>query len=677
MPIKSIEFKNCKSLKDIFLDIDDINLLIGENGTGKTNVIKALDYFYSNLTEDNFNEDFHDKNNPYSQYFEISIEYDLSLIEMESHSIKDNIYINRLMEFKDDNLNDDSFKLILKQYKNEKPEWNYGFKIRQAVKHIYPFYLFRSNNIQVSDWQLLWDIIGDLSRLSVESKGDIRNYIKKEVFNTEDQTDKGIISKENKDVVEFLSSIMDNRDIDVRGFNTKEVFINLSQLYLGGKNLKSGDKSFDYYSDGTNLFKYFNVIIDLVYKISEKKLAEPLILVDEPEMSLHNYYVDKLSKKIVRNAVTDKTKSKSLKFIIATHSPRFTKHIIKKDNANLFHFSFKKNYTSYSKLKTKQVKSSYNVITETEANLLFARAIVYLEGDSDLELFLNQNIIDLYPEIDQVEFYHNLSNSKNDVLLIPKQSSYSVPYLFVVDMDEIIEYNYKQNKISIKNKQLNPLGTKNNDNESDKKTLSKKEKYYYGDEREEIKKIHVSIQNLLDNKFSFKKILHADEKYKDFIELKKLIKEYCLLYNIYVNETTIEGILINKNNYEIFREWLLNYDFKKEDDLNYLIDLYPENEEYKVTLYRLIVEGKLNSTLKYKYSNDKIDKLANKYNVNFNEYDQKEILEKINNISNNIEKTEGWITSFLNYYFNNHDNFNDDFPELSELLSKIKNMVIK
>ncbi|MNW59780.1 recombination protein F [compost metagenome] len=68
MSISKIQFRNLKSLKNIDLSLTDFNCLIGENGSGKSNVLKALAYFYNNLTENNLNFSLFDKNNPFNDF---------------------------------------------------------------------------------------------------------------------------------------------------------------------------------------------------------------------------------------------------------------------------------------------------------------------------------------------------------------------------------------------------------------------------------------------------------------------------------------------------------------------------------------------------------------------------------------------------------------------------------
>ena len=47
MALCRIQIDNFKSIKHADLSLNHINMFIGENGAGKTNVLDAVDYFYS------------------------------------------------------------------------------------------------------------------------------------------------------------------------------------------------------------------------------------------------------------------------------------------------------------------------------------------------------------------------------------------------------------------------------------------------------------------------------------------------------------------------------------------------------------------------------------------------------------------------------------------------------
>lgn len=72
MPLTRLIIKNFKSIKNCDISLSELNVLIGENGTGKTNLLDAISYFYRNLTDSDISEHVFDENNhwiPFSSQF--------------------------------------------------------------------------------------------------------------------------------------------------------------------------------------------------------------------------------------------------------------------------------------------------------------------------------------------------------------------------------------------------------------------------------------------------------------------------------------------------------------------------------------------------------------------------------------------------------------------------------
>lgn len=69
MPLTRLIIKNFKSIKNCDISLSELNVLIGENGTGKTNLLDAISYFYRNLTDSDISEHVFDENNHYSNEF--------------------------------------------------------------------------------------------------------------------------------------------------------------------------------------------------------------------------------------------------------------------------------------------------------------------------------------------------------------------------------------------------------------------------------------------------------------------------------------------------------------------------------------------------------------------------------------------------------------------------------
>jgi len=61
MKIRKLTIENFRSLKHVTIPVDDLTILIGKNGTGKSAVLKAVDIFFT--TNAKYDEDdFYDRN---------------------------------------------------------------------------------------------------------------------------------------------------------------------------------------------------------------------------------------------------------------------------------------------------------------------------------------------------------------------------------------------------------------------------------------------------------------------------------------------------------------------------------------------------------------------------------------------------------------------------------------
>lgn len=91
MPLTRLIIKNFKSIYNCDISLSELNVLIGENGTGKTNILDALSYFYRNLTDSNISDSVFDENNHYSNELRITLVYDLSEFVKISKSNSDEL----------------------------------------------------------------------------------------------------------------------------------------------------------------------------------------------------------------------------------------------------------------------------------------------------------------------------------------------------------------------------------------------------------------------------------------------------------------------------------------------------------------------------------------------------------------------------------------------------------
>ncbi|MGY0656912.1 retron Eco8 family effector endonuclease [Bacillus subtilis] len=295
MPIKRIEINNCKSIKHLSISFNHINCLLGENGSGKTNIMKAIKYFYDNLTDKQIDDSLYDKVNPYIQSFEITIYYDFSrLVKIaESHIERHNIFgykLNSIFKkiktiYKRNKNASKEIKITLNQDKSGIQKWNVSHDIRVFLKNIFPIYFLQTRHLNLINWDDLWDVIGELSKTGART-----NSFRSEL----EECFKNAFGEKYSTILNYIEKEFQKNDIEIRTFNSNQQFANIYQLQLGGNKFKHKFEDLEYFSDGVNSYNYLKLILNLISKISDRKIKEPTIIIDEPEIGLHPRYIDRM-----------------------------------------------------------------------------------------------------------------------------------------------------------------------------------------------------------------------------------------------------------------------------------------------------------------------------------------------------------------------------------------------
>lgn len=665
MGIENIEIENYKSIKKCKLNLKQLNALIGENGCGKTNIISAIRYFYSNLISENNDEEIFDKNNSFNNTVKIKIQYNCKeLRKIISNKIRNELFTEDTGKEKQNAeyyskiyslIDKDKIELQLTKIKNQPIKWNIEPRAnREIIYNIFPIYTIDAKNINVESWNLIWKEIGDLIKIENSVATNFQQQI---VEILEESQDKKIARRFSE-----LEKVLQDSEIQIKKYTQREYATAITKMYYNGEKFEISEHKPDYYSEGTNSFNYINTLINIVNAIRKKKIKFPTIIIDEPEISLHHKYIDKISENII-------DKSKKIQFLLATHSSRILKNILKEesDDRKVFNLRYKNKYTHCSEMKLLDEKRQITFIEDEHVNCYFSDMLILVEGESELELLNNKYLKILYPILKNIDIIKASSNKVIENSLLPNKRNYKTPYLIIVDMDKIIIKNKEQNKMDIKNKDGYFV-------------FNNKENYYYGKKRLETYYKRKRIEKMTEKcRFHYKLPFYSCDD-QNFYELKKYIKEYFLNYNIFVNETTLEGLLVNNENYFIFWKFYKKL-IGKQKDIKDLEEYYDNlNEHDKVNLLRLLVSGKTDYILKL----SELDKMP------------KEIYNMIKKYITN--KTSGWISLWIEYYLiyllridytndenkcrklNNEllrkkeqckDGFHNDFIELSNLLKEI------
>lgn len=286
MKVKNIHFKNHKVLKNLDIDFTnngevlDTVVIAGINGSGKTNLLK---YIY-----DYFNKQIY-----YNNDLTNSIEF---LFEKDESKVKEQInweFINYLNSYQ--------------YYKKNNPE-NSNYQILKNNLKVLPKIIYIPTEINFQSIQTQTNMLErHYNFLNIVDTGLISNiasYIATRVTyisNTEeDLTGKEVREKVAKEINDIFSIL--DLDIKLQGLSRDErsmpIFSNSTGEEFDINELSSGEKQ-------------------LFVRTLAIKMLEPensIILIDEPELSLHPKWQQKILevyKKIGKNN----------QIIVATHSP--------------------------------------------------------------------------------------------------------------------------------------------------------------------------------------------------------------------------------------------------------------------------------------------------------------------------------------------------------------------
>lgn len=639
MGISKIKIENFKTISRLQLKLEEngIICLLGKNGAGKTTVINAINYLYKIAEEPYKIEQVIDKKNPYVQKMIIELFFDFSKLQKKTT----NRYIEEnLLEFEKYIKN---YQLPLKmiQYKNGLIEWypiNDVYKVRKLLK-IFPLYFIDVRRIPLHEWSDLWEIVSDLAISGIEQDS---TYIKNNLTNLF----KEIYGEKYTKAINIVEKIFQEENITINDREYKKRFKNAIISNFGGEIFKIKEQYINYYSDGMNSLKYMTVFLKLVINLSKTAWKDITIIFDEPEISLHPQYIEELSDNICELSCNNA-------IILSTHSNHLVSSLIR-NYANIFFFQVYNN-NGYAKIKKIndffEEKDKYLIGSE-ESSSYFSDLTVLVEGQTEIQLFKNKRINDLYPFLRKVTFYNTKSNDSVTKLMLMNGKS-TVNFLNIIDMDKILQYSKNKFIFRSGNKTVNPVRNLNND---------KSERYlYYGERKKDTYIQKKKIDELVERDIAVE-IKNVCLRGNNYSSLIYNIKKYCKEYNCFPFRTTVEGAIICSRSINIILEWLqINWEQKKYNEFIDIISVY--NKKIQEVIIRCIFHGKVD-ILEKKIKDDKICKIVNQYSKG--------------------DKVDGWIFDFFNWYFQkymindiktNKEKFAYDFPEINDVLQIIESML--
>lgn len=645
MGIQKIKICNFKTINTMELDLNEggVSCLLGKNGVGKTTIINAIRYFYKIAEQPYEVEQVIDKKNPYIQ--KTIVELKLSFKNLFKRT--SNLYIEETLNDFDKYIKDGVLPIRMTQYKNGVVEWypiNNVYKVRKLLR-LFPMYIVDTRSISLYEWSELWEVICDIaiSRIEQDSK-NVKNILT-EVFAK-------IYGEKYTKVYEIVENIFQAENITINERDYKKRFKNAIIANFGGDIFKFNEQGIGYYSAGMNSLKYITLFLKLIMELSNTAWKDIMIIFDEPEISLHPQYIEKLA-----DIISEYGDKNSI--IISTHSTHFVSSLIRNElKIDFFEISNIDGYAQIKRIKDYFEQRDKYLIGDEEAASYFADLIVFVEGQTEIQLLKNRKIVELYPFLKRVTIYNTKSNDSITKLIIPKGDT-AIPFVNIIDLDKILSYSNEKNvfKIENRNSVVNPLGNKEN--------LEQEKFLFYGMRKKRTYGQRKRIEEMLKNKFitNSNSIFIEGQEYRSLV---LAIKRYCKWYNCLPFRTTVEGAIICEASLDVIIEWISTLSDRHKELIEQL-EVFDRLE--KEVILRCILHGKLDNL------------------VRLNKNKAKGGWQKANTIIQKYtsgEKVDGWVLNFYTWFFEhymikseeeNRKIFARTFPEINEVLQFIKYML--
>ncbi|MEI7239715.1 retron Eco8 family effector endonuclease [Pectobacterium brasiliense] len=698
MTILKIKITNLLSFDDVEISgLHDMNCIVGRNNVGKSNLLKALKFYYNRLEgKEELPLRLHSN---YSYKGVISLTFDTTKIFRIARRQNNNPYFQFIMRklippfrrslFSLASYTDESttYTLSLNIYNDGKVKWSVkDGQILNLILYLFPFFHIEPRHMNLHEWDNLWDLVSRIKSFNL-SKIDDDSVI--------DFFDNAINSGGDSSYKKYIDDL--NKNISTKASTQKEKVLSYIKAGLKGYKFEIDESDLRFHSDGTNSFYYIKTYLSLLITISRREYITPFVFIDEPELGLH----PKMNEVLVQEIFNSYNYQKGIndritrpKLFITTHSPNIVKEIIKKFRENQRFFCFQKPRDSSTRIKVLNSKfdneSFINIFSDNEARLFFSDFILFVEGETELEVFGNMRLCEHFTHLKHVDVYKSSSNTIGE-RINPAYSNSSIPYMYLFDADKAISLKGVVGSFTINFKKNGDYYRFDNDI---LRLEIKRNNLGFSRKHREIKQNNELLINYSGASVDIDMFKQIFPPSSSFEEIFNAVKKRLLYKNIYLNRTTLEGCLIQKDSAEIFYKWLAA---KHGIDIDKLLRRVSRSNyvdlDMLIDYFRVIFNGKTQTLVDYssfnlesykqhiksgKALNDKLKKTSKhaKYLM--------ALLEKSTIANKHLDKTDGWTTSFLNYsveYIEDETKLTDKafgavfrfyFPELYDIIRRLQ-----
>lgn len=403
MYLRQLRISNFRCIKELTLHFHKgVNILIGENNSGKTAVIDALRicFSYGNQYRDIFvslNDFFVDKNNPSNEYNDINFDLYFEILNENKSGI-----FHEMLSVKEDGSKELQlhFRYFIKEKRGAKrvqfKVWggdNEGQSISPEVLDLIFFvYLGALRDAVNSLRPVKGNILGDLYS-NIEQSPDKQKQLTDKVHNIlQGDTEWDTLIQSGKEKVNehlqrtSLIGKTQNVEIDFLPYEFRRILDNLRVQIPIYDEIPDGvsveRKYFNLYENGlgyNNLIYMAVVLGDLTKRIEVETDTYIALLIEEPEAHLHPQLQNILF------SYLDEINDKGIQIFITSHSPTITAKakldsliVLQNQNNQIYSLPM-----INSNLNDNNRKYLHKFLDVTKSQLFFSNGSVLVEGISE------------------------------------------------------------------------------------------------------------------------------------------------------------------------------------------------------------------------------------------------------------------------------------------------------
>ncbi len=433
MKLIQLNIKKFRSIEKAEIYFDEINAIVGQNNSGKSAIIRALNCFFNYEKEEvNFIKGIHTYSNPSTSILELKfLAGNLSTSILEQYLVDGHLFFQ--MKFKSSGK---KRTLRIKNYMGyQTVDESFIFELKKYVTFVYIPPNRNDNDIKWNESTLLMEVLDEFIKKETSRRDNITPQIKK----TTSFLESGLLQKITKSLKQIYS-LNDDFNFELSFDKTSNILNFFNGLKL---HIVENDKAFDLLECGTGVQSL--TIIALHLYLAKLRHENIILGLEEPETNLH----PQAQRELISSIKKYTSDSELSQIILTTHSTVFVDNIehhkitlVRKTNDLTRGFKSKVSMLSdnfFIKYNIEEFKY-YQYHGYRNSDFFYAKRVIIVESKNDAEVIKSlarRESIDL--DLEGITLI-NIDGVKNLNYAFYLIKELEIPYTLILDKDYFIPY---------------------------------------------------------------------------------------------------------------------------------------------------------------------------------------------------------------------------------------------